>query len=180
MRNVVITGLGAVSAAGGNLEETLDTFERGEARAAPVSLFSIDLSYPVFEVKSLQGKAKSHEMRSLSLALCAVEEALRDAGLQSRLSGFRVGVCLGTTVASQLNDMGFYLEYRRKATLSMRPVDRYLKGNVADAVGRAIGARGPAVTVVNACSSGADAIGVALSWLRSGLCDIAVAGGADN
>ena len=33
---------------------------------------------------------------------------------------------------------------------------------------------------MNACSSGADAIGVALSWLRSGLCDIAVGGGADE
>jgi 3-oxoacyl-(acyl-carrier-protein) synthase len=62
----------------------------------------------------------------------------------------------------------------------MDPVDRYLKGNLAEAVGRAIGVRGPAVTVVNACSSGTDAIGVALSWLRSGVCDIALAGGADE
>jgi 3-oxoacyl-(acyl-carrier-protein) synthase len=178
MRNVVITGIGAISAAGGNLEETLDTFERGEAKAVPVSVFPTDLAYPVFEVRSLQGKAQGREMRTLSLALCAVEEALLDAGLQPTLPGFRVGVCLGTTVASQLNDMDFYREYRRKAAVSMRSVDRYLKGNLAEAVGRAIGVQGPAVTVVNACSSGADAIGVALSWLRSGLCDIAVAGGA--
>jgi 3-oxoacyl-(acyl-carrier-protein) synthase len=180
MRNVVITGIGAISAAGGNLEETLDTFERGRSKAAPVSLFPTDLSYPVFEVKSLQGKAPGPEMRTLRLALCAVEEALLDAGLHSGLSGSRVGICLGTTVASQLNDMDFYREYRKKAAVSMRSVDRYLKGNLAEAVGRAIGVRGPAVTVVNACSSGADAIGVALSWLRSGVCDIAVAGGADE
>ena len=119
MRNVVITGSGAISAAGGNLEETLDTFERGMAKAAPVSLFPTDLSYPVFEVESFQGKTRGHEMRTLSLALRAVEEALRDAGLHSRLSGLRVGVCLGTTVASQLNDMDFYREYRRKAAVSM-------------------------------------------------------------
>jgi 3-oxoacyl-(acyl-carrier-protein) synthase len=119
-------------------------------------------------------------MRTLGLALRAVDEALRDAGLHSRLAGVRVGVCLGTTVASQLNDMDFYRKYRGKAAVSMRPVDRYLAGNLADAVRRAIGVRGPALTVVNACSSGADAIGVALSWLRSGLCDIAIAGGADE
>lgn len=34
--------------------------------------------------------------------------------------------------------------------------------------------------MVNACSSGTDALGVALSWLKSGLCDIAIAGGSDE
>jgi 3-oxoacyl-(acyl-carrier-protein) synthase len=34
--------------------------------------------------------------------------------------------------------------------------------------------------VVNACSSGADAIGAALSWLRAGECDLAIAGGGDE
>jgi len=36
------------------------------------------------------------------------------------------------------------------------------------------------MTVVNACSSGTDAIGVAASWIRAGLCDLAIAGGADE
>jgi 3-oxoacyl-(acyl-carrier-protein) synthase len=62
----------------------------------------------------------------------------------------------------------------------MFPVDRYLDGNLADFIARKIGAQGPALTVVNACSSGTDAIGIALSWLRGGLCDIAIAGGADE
>jgi 3-oxoacyl-(acyl-carrier-protein) synthase len=38
----------------------------------------------------------------------------------------------------------------------------------------------PRLTIVNACSSGTDAIGVAATWLRAGLCDIAIAGGADE
>jgi len=138
------------------------------------------LSYPVFEVKDFHRTAPDDETRTMSLALCAVEEALLDAGLDSELSGVRVGVCLGTTVGSQLNDLDFYLKYRRKESVSMRSVDRYLKGNLAEGVRRAIRARGPSVTVVNACSSGADAIGVALSWLRSGVCDVALAGGADE
>ena len=180
MVNVVITGIGAISAAGADLAETLATFEKGRARAGALSLFETSLTYPVFEVKHLRRKARGDEMRSISLALCAVEEALTDAGLSSGLSRFRVGVCLGTTVASQLNDMEFYRGYRSETPVSMDPVDRYLKGNLAEAVGRAIGLRGPSLTVVNACSSGADAIGVALSWLRDGVCDIAIAGGADE
>lgn len=180
MTSVAITGIGAISAAGTDLEETLDTFARGRGNATAVSLFPTDLPYPVFEVKGLVGRAGDREMRTLSLAFRAVEEALHDAGWSSDLSGFRVGVCLGTTVASQLNDIEFYRKYRDGGSVPMNSVDRYLQGNLAEAVRRAIKARGPSVTVVNACSSGADAIGVALSWLRAGLCDVAIAGGADE
>lgn len=178
--NVVITGIGAISAAGADLAETLATFRKGRARAGAVTLFETSLTYPVFEVENVRSRARDDEMRTISLALCAVEEALVDAGLRSSLSRFKVGVCLGTTVASQLNDMDFYRAYRSEEPVSMHSVDRYLKGNLADAVGRTIGTRGPSLTVVNACSSGADAIGVALSWLRDGVCDMAIAGGADE
>jgi len=178
--NVVITGIGTISAAGGNLEEALDTFHGGKGCVGTVSRFPTDLSYPVFEVKNLNDKIQQKEMRTINLALCAAEEALLDAGLYENLSTFRVGICLGTTVASQLNDMDFYRTYRNGNAPSMDSVDRYLKGNLAQAVGHALKVRGPAATVVNACSSGADAIGVARSWLRSGLCDVALAGGADE
>jgi len=119
-------------------------------------------------------------MRTVQLALRAVDEALSDAGLTTPLSGLRVGVCMGTTVACQLNDIDFYARFRATGEAPMHSVERYLKANLADAVAEAIGSSGPGLTVANACSSGTDAIGTAVSWLRSGLCDIAVAGGADE
>jgi 3-oxoacyl-[acyl-carrier-protein] synthase II len=175
-----ISGLGAVSAAGGNLAETLESFKRGTRNAGPVTLFETPLQYPVFEVKRIPGGFYSEGMRTLGLALVAVAEALRDAGLEGDLSGLRTGICLGTTVACQLNDLEFYQSYRDTGSASMIPVDRYLKGNLAEFISRRFKAKGPALTVVNACSSGTDAIGVALSWLKNGLCDIAIAGGADE
>jgi len=167
--NIVITGMGVISAAGNNLPETLDTFQCKRRNRAPL-----------FEVKSIPKKWQKNRMRTLSLALCAVEEALNDAELKKDIGHFRVGVCLGTTVASQLNDVDFYRSYRSTGKAPMDSVNRFLKGNLAQAVANTIGAKGPCVTVVNACSSGADAIGVALSWLRNGECDIAIAGGADE
>jgi 3-oxoacyl-(acyl-carrier-protein) synthase len=83
-------------------------------------------------------------------------------------------------VASQLNDLNFYEDYRKTARPALGSVKAFLKGNPAEAVARATGANGPAVTVVNACSSGADAIGVAMAWLRAGVCDMAIAGGTDE
>lgn len=177
---VIITGLGAISALGNTVAETLASFKEEKRNGGPVTLFESPLPYPAFEVKDLPQKYHREGMRTVGLALAAVDEALASANLTGSLDTHRVGVCLGTTVASQLNDLEFYQRYRSTGSAPMEPVDRYLKGNLAEAVGRSIGACGPFLTVVNACSSGTDAIGVALSWLRSGICDIAIAGGADE
>ncbi len=176
---ILITGMGAISAAGNNITETLSSFERGILNAGPVSLFPTSLTYPVFEVKGIPPAYEHEGRRTLSLSFVVVDQALVDAGLPN-LSGFRAGVCMGTTVASQLNDLAFYSSYRERGTAPMASVDRFLKGNLAEVIARRIKARGPALTIVNACSSGTDAIGVALSWLKSDLCDIVIAGGADE
>jgi 3-oxoacyl-[acyl-carrier-protein] synthase II len=177
---VFITGMGAVSAAGASVRDTLASFRKGARNGGRVTLFDTSLEYPVFEVKSLPAGFNREGQRTIELALAAVDEALTSAGLSGNLTAYRVGVCLGTTVASQLNDLDFYRTFRNTGTAPMEPVDRYLKGNLADAVAASLHATGPSLTVVNACSSGTDAIGVALSWLRSGLCDVAIAGGADE
>jgi len=177
---IAITGTGIISAAGRGVKETLATFKSGTGNPGQVSGFSTDLSYPVFEVKNQYVPEHKDGMRTIRLALMAVEEALTEAGLPDKLFSYRVGVCLGTTVASQLNDIDFYREYRISGTGPAEPVDRYLNGNLAESIARKLQVDGPQMTVVNACSSGSDAIGVAAAWLKSGLCDIAIAGGADE
>ncbi len=174
----VISGMGAISACGNNVAETLDTFSQGRRSGGRISLFDTCLPYPVFEVKGLTNGRDI--MRTLNLAFIAVKQAIGDSGLQGVLQDFRVGVCLGTTVASQLNDIDFYREYKNTGNASMHSVERYLKGSLAQAISEKLGLAGPSCTVVNACSSGTDAIGVGLSWLRSDMCDIAICGGADE
>jgi len=177
--SVVISGMGVISACGRDISQTLDNFSVGCGLAGEVSLFETKLKYPVFEVKDLSSSDRE-AMRTLELVFTAVKQALEDSGLEDKLNDFRIGVCLGTTVASQLNDTDFYREYKNTGAASMRSVERYLKGNLAGAVSEELGLNGPACSVVNACSSGTDAIGVGLSWLRSDLCDIVICGGADE
>ena len=177
--DILVTGLGAISAAGNGLAETLDSFAQAKRNAGPVTLFPTVTDCPVFEVKDIPRDYFLEGQRTLSLALIAVDQAIVEAGIDD-LSCYRVGVCMGTTVASQLNDLLFYTSYRQQNFASMVAVDRFLKGNISEFIARRVKARGPTLTVVNACSSGTDAIGVALSWLKSDLCDIVIAGGADE
>lgn len=177
---VLITGLGVISAAGLNIGQTLETFESGQRHGGPITVFQTDLPYPVFEVSKMPADYDLPGNRTLGLTLYAAKQAMDAACLPENLSGRRVGVCLGTTVACQLNDIDYYTAYRQNNAAPMDAIDRFLTSNIADATAARFGCNGPAATIVNACSSGTDAIGMGLSWLRSGLCDIVLAGGADE
>lgn len=176
---ILISGMGVICAAGDGIDETLAAFRRGHRSPAPPRRPESALQIPVFEAGPVAGESENPGIRSQLMALAAAREALDHAGIADT-AGLRIGVALGTTVASQLNDLDFYTAYRRDKNAPMDAVDRLLKGNMAEYVSRQLGAEGPRGTVVNACSSGADAIGLAAAWLRGGLCDIALAGGADE
>ena len=180
VEKVLITGMGVVSAAGMNVAETLAGFSSGTRNISQTTPSLSPLDYPVFHVSAPLGDPGRFSSRTVHLTFHALDEALADAGLSQDLSGLRVGVCMGTTVASQLNDMDFYTAYRKTGQPPMEPVTGFLKSNLAEAVAFRVKANGPCVTVVNACSSSADAIGVALGWIRNGQCDLVIAGGGDE
>ncbi|MBV5336805.1 MAG: beta-ketoacyl-[acyl-carrier-protein] synthase family protein, partial [Deltaproteobacteria bacterium] len=95
-----------------------DSFVQVRRNAAPATVFPTVTDCPVFEVSRIPEQYLIEGCRTLSLGLIAVEQALAEARLDD-LSGYRVGVCMGTTVASQLNDLQFYRSYRQQEEVSM-------------------------------------------------------------
>ncbi len=185
-----ITGLGCLSGAGLNLAETLANMFAGVRDPQPPSKFTTD--HPVASlVMELQDGFKlplaggeTVYSRTCQLALAATMQALTDAGWDSEsLRGKRVGVCLGTTVGCALNCDDFYRDYKDDVDENVPDIaimERFLRSNPAAVVARQLKLDGPVQTVVNACSSGTDAVGIGASWLRAGACDIVIAGGADE
>ena len=176
-RCITISGMGVVSAAGCDISQALALMARGQRHVSKASWLESPLSGPFFEVADCP--VTDDEMRTWALLEMALQQALDRAKLKD-LSQRRVGIALGTTVACQLNDLDFYADYRASKVNDLAAVDRFFKGNLSQAVAAKLGVQGPQVTVVNACSSGADAIGIAMDWLRADLCDVALAGGADE
>lgn len=178
---VAITGMGCICAAGNNLNDSLAAMFTGLRSPSPPTRFSSDhpLRYPVFAVQNFD--EPDGMLRTSALGLHAAREALQDAGLEGEfLQTLRVGVCIGTTVGCAMSNEKFCREYRAGKTPGMEPLEVILHSNPATVIAREFGFNGPCQTIVNACSSGTDAIGLAASWIRSGICDVALAGGADE
>ena len=180
--SVCITGIGAISGAGANVHATLESFATGRRNPSNSLPFESTIACPTFQVYADLPvlPPKYNNCRSLRLTMHAVREALTDSGIRGFDAATRLGICIGTTVASQLNNIPFYSAYRRDSNRPLDPVIDYLHANLASAVGDLLYAHGPRMTIVNACSSGTDAVGVASSWINAGLCDVAIAGGADE
>lgn len=186
-QSTAITGCGCLSGAGLNLAESMESMFSGRRNPQPPTRFTTDhavaslvlelrdtFKLPLDEQETVYG-------RTCQIALAAALQALTDAGWdREELRGKRVGVCIGTTVGCALNCDDFYRAYKGGEIPDMGIMKRFLHSNPAAVVARQLSLDGPVQTVVNACSSGTDAIGIGATWLRAGACDMVIAGGADE
>ncbi|OGV43610.1 MAG: hypothetical protein A2X48_16505 [Lentisphaerae bacterium GWF2_49_21] len=177
----VITGIGCISCVGDGYNDTSASLFQQPVLPAPSIYTGSTLNFPVFELTGFKSENDQPGGRTLALLRHTLKQALRQADLSPHeLASLRVGVCIGTTIACQLNNIPFYAELRASGTAPAKPLINFINGSPAEWIRREYSLNGPALAVSNACSSGTDAIGMASLWIRSGLCDIAIAGGADE
>ncbi|RLB69634.1 MAG: beta-ketoacyl-[acyl-carrier-protein] synthase family protein [Deltaproteobacteria bacterium] len=186
-KQIPVTGLGALCATGLDFKRAFKAlFEKRQKPTVPRRfVLNHPSTYPVFELPPSaldSDDEKQPWLRTSRLALTAAREALEDAGWGDGrdLSKLKVGICIGTTVGGSMNDEQFYRDFRQGKNPGLKPIDRYLRSNPADVLAQTFNVQGPKLTIVNACSSGSDAIGLGADWIRSGLCDLVLAGGSDE
>ena len=184
---VSVLGTGCVSALGLNIDECMSNMFAGKRNITFPTRFLTDHSvkYPVFQISDKFNSQVSPKNKDLTLTaqlgIAAVYQALGNAGIDPcDLKNKRVGVCLGTTVGCALNHDQFYIDYKQGKNPGMEPVKRFLNSNPAASVAREFDLAGPVQTIVNACASGTDAIGIGALWIKAGLCDLVIAGGTDE
>lgn len=188
---IVVTGVGAVTALGETARETFDRVVRGERGLRELSLFEPGevRSRIVAEVSDLAPLADPSVSRTSELALRAAREAIAQAGLD--LGARRVGLVLGGTTAgmfetesllatlleTEARDARAPSDPRREAALA-----RMLSHPLSAPTDRLVKELGPFVrarSLSSACSSGANALVVAATWLELGVVDAVVCGAAD-
>jgi 3-oxoacyl-(acyl-carrier-protein) synthase len=192
---VVISGIGCISAAGRDVDEHIQSLNDGTRNCSHVPgwLFETKHNYPVFtcpqnaltesgsEFIRSTGNNRQDIARTTQLMVSATAEALVSAGLfVCNLKEKRLGIAIGTTVGCTFNNEDYYKSYKNGYKPSVKPVLDYLNSNLAYRLHALLGTNGPSIVVTNACASGTDAIGIAGAWIADGHCDIAIAGGADE
>ncbi len=182
---VAIAGIGCICSAGLVLNECMDFLYKGKRKPAPPVHFPTKLTFPVFEVLEDFFQPSLFEeknvLRTCKLALTATLEAISNAEFDRKtLETKRVGACIGTNIGCSMYDESLSNDGRDNNTSFITPVNRFFFSNPTSSIASEFGIAGPLQTVVNACSSGSDALGLAASWIRSGICDVVIAGGADE
>ncbi|TDQ49990.1 beta-ketoacyl-[acyl-carrier-protein] synthase family protein [Actinorugispora endophytica] len=187
-QSVVITGRGLVTPAGIGVTENWTRLCSGESAAVPgpdLGRLGAQLQCPVpgFDADLLLGRPAARRLDRFSqLAIVAAREAVGDAGLSpDTWDGARVAVVMGCSVGGIATVTAQHVRLLDRGPEAVSPLTLPMGlGNmVAGHLAIDLRATGPNLTVSTACASGATAIGTARQMLRSGACDIAVAGGAD-
>jgi 3-oxoacyl-[acyl-carrier-protein] synthase II len=180
-RRVVVTGIGAVCGFGRGVDAFLAGLRRGQPALAPVAAFDpgrhrTQLASEVRAELPAGGRGAS---RSDRLALAAAQEAVAQARLD-RSALAPAGVFFGSSNGGLAEGERFFRRLRARAhPLGLRDVASHQNNGPGDAVARHFGCCGPVVACSSACTSANMALASALQAIRSGECDVAVAGGAD-
>ncbi|MET9959449.1 beta-ketoacyl-[acyl-carrier-protein] synthase family protein [Streptomyces sp. NPDC006326] len=186
---IAVTGLGLVTPAGHTVEANWAALCRGRSLASTdpgLAGLPVDFSCRVtdFDAETELGRASARRVdRFIQFALVAARRAVAEARLDRRTwEAERVGVVLGVgsnSLSTYTTEFG-HLGAGRPERVSPLALPRSVPSMAAGEVAIDLGARGPNFTTASACASGATAIGVARDLLRSGTCDIVLAGGSES
>lgn len=188
MTKTPVVGFGCLCACGTSAETCFQGALIGRARfALPAGRVdsAYAASYPVFLAdEEIVRAAPPNESLSLHYFLTAADEAFFHAGVfpAELAAKKRVGVIVGTSVDASFHCFDLYKNNRAGTPRPQDPQElaHYFASSTAQAASRHYGFTGPFQTVVTACASGTDAVGLARSWVLSGLCDAVLCGGTDE
>lgn len=187
--DVVVTGMGALSAGGIGVAENWESVLAGRSSATldpAMSGLPSGITYRIPDRLDIAAAIGVQEMRrtdrTTQLALIAAREALADAGLDpATWDGARVAVVLGTSSGAATSYEKEYLTYAKEGPEWISPLFGVTApmSLLAAYLAIALKAYGPGMVITTACAAGPSAIGTARQLLRSGMCDVVLAGGAE-
>lgn len=191
LKRIVVTGLGALTPIGNNIQEYWEGLSTGKSGCAPITYFDTELFKTKFacELKNFNAgdffdRKEARKLdRFAQYALVASDEAINDAGIDlEKVDKFRVGVIWGAGIGGLETFQNEVINFAQgNGTPRFNPF--FIPKMIADIAPGNIsikhGFMGPNYTTVSACASSANAMIDALNYIRLGHCDIIVTGGSE-
>ena len=190
MKRVVVTGMGAITPIGNNLDEFWSGIKNGVCGVDKVTLFDAsDLKTQIAgEVKNFDPteyieKKEARKMdRFTQFAVVAADEAIKNSGLDmEKEDPWRVGIITGSGIGgiSTFSEQHSTMLERGPGRVSPFFIPMMI-GNIAAAqIAIKHGMQGVNENVVTACASSSNALGTAFRHIQYGDNDVIVAGGCE-
>jgi len=186
-RRVVVTGLGATTPLGADVDSTWAALIAGKSgvrllteewrELLPVHFAARVHTEPADQMERVEMRRLD---RSEQFALVASREAWKDAGTPE-VDKERLGVVIASGIGGVITLLDQYDNLKEKGARGVSPhtVPMLMPNGPAANVGLELQAKAGVHTPVSACASGAEAIGYALEIIRTNRADIIVSGGVE-
>ena len=186
-RRVVVTGLGATTPLGSDVDSTWSALIAGKSgvrllteewrELLPVHFAARVHTEPADQMERVEMRRLD---RSEQFALIASREAWKDAGSPD-VEKERLGVVIASGIGGVITLLDQYDNLKEKGARGVSPhtVPMLMPNGPAANVGLELQAKAGVHTPVSACASGAEAIGYALEMIRSNRADVIVSGGVE-
>jgi 3-oxoacyl-[acyl-carrier-protein] synthase II len=189
-RRVVVTGMGAITPLGNDVDSFWSNVKNGSCGIKRISRFDteqfdskIAAEVSGFDPQDYMDKKEARRMdRYTQYAMAAAAMAVSQAELNvGRINSERFGVILGTGIGGieTLKNQAGVLAAKGPGRISPFFVPMMIGNMAAGQISIAYGAKGPNSTVVTACASATNAIGEAFRAVRSGFADVLITGGSE-
>ena len=190
-RRVVVTGMGAITPIGLNVEDFWKNVKAGTLGFGEITKFDASeyKCHMAAEVKDFNAKefmdpkaAKRMELFS-QYAVAAAAEAIKDAGLDmEKEDPYRVGCAVGSGVGSMQAMEREYTKLVEKGPSRVNPifVPLMISNMAAGNVSIQFGLKGKSINDVTACATGTNNIGEAFRSIQYGEADVMVTGGTEG
>jgi len=188
-RRVVITGLGAVTPLGADVETTWSNLVAGKSGAGKITQFDtsgfpVDFGceVPDFEPTTwIDHKAARRMDRFAQLAVSAARQAEADAGIDIAAEPERIGAAIATGIGGlkSFENCVDTLNERGPDRVNPFAIVQIIPNLAAGWVSMELGTKGPLLSECTACAASNMAIGDGLDAIRLGRADVMVCGGTE-
>lgn len=188
---VVVTGMGAVTALGHDLETFWGNLTQGKSGVSRIESFDVS-EYPTqiaasvkdFNPEDYIDRKEARKMdRFVQFAVAAATTALKDSGLNiaEQTDPERVGVMIGSGIGGlgTWEDQHNILLQKGPKRVSPFFIPMMIANMASGHVSILFGAKGPNSTAVTACATGTHSIGDSYKLIQRGDADVMICGGAE-
>ena len=192
LKRVVVTGMGALTPLGNNVNDYWDQLVNGVSGADMITLFNASkfktrfaCEIKGFEPTNFLDRKESRKIdRFAQIALVASDQAVMDAGIsKDNVDANRVGVVFASGIGGLITFQEEVMNFAKgDGTPRFNPffIPKMILDIAAGHISMRHGFRGPNFAVVSACASSTNAIMEAYNLIRLGKADIILAGGTES